>query len=75
MIEIGKIGKIISGDDKGWELKIVDDDENTGGFLVLTSKDFSNPQAEAYDAWVDSKQSLEKYFKESNWIIEWNQKT
>jgi hypothetical protein len=71
MIEIGKIGKISAGDNKGWQLKVINDEKNTGGYLVVISRDFSNPQAEAYDDWVDSLESLKQYFEESKWVVEW----
>ncbi|GMR07394.1 MAG: hypothetical protein BMS9Abin26_0397 [Gammaproteobacteria bacterium] len=72
MPEIGKIGVIKSGANKDWQLQIIDDNDNTGGYLILISKDFSNPKVEGFDDWVDSEDSLNKYFIESNWLIEWS---
>ena len=70
-IEIGKTGKITSGDDTGHQIKIIDDSENTGGFLILSSKDFNDPNEPAFDDWVAGKNELEDYFEESNWVISW----
>ncbi len=69
-IKIDTIGKITSGDECGWYVKVLDDSENTGGFIVLTSEriDFSN----AFDSWVESLDALQSYFEESQWTVKWN---
>ncbi len=69
-IKIDVVGKIISGDDKGRFVKIQNDSQNTGGFLVLisTKQDFSE---KGYDDWVESYDSLQKYFNESSWNVNW----
>lgn len=66
---IGKIGKIVAGDEVGRFVKIVDDSKNTGGFLILTADDvqFHN----GYDNWVEDEISLNRYFQESGWLVEW----
>ena len=71
MIEIDKIGIIISGDELGNQIKIIDDRESTGGYLILTGKELSNLNVEAFDNWVSSKHELNEYFKESHWKINW----
>lgn len=70
-IEIGKIGRIVEGDDKGQYIRIVDDAENTGGFLILISS--TNTFEEGFDSWVENLDSLQGFFEESNWLIEWIQ--
>ena len=71
-IEIGKTGKILSGQEVGRFVKVVDDNQNTGDYLILTSDDaqfrggFKN-----YDGWVESLKNLEGFFHEANWSIEW----
>ncbi len=71
VIEIGKIGLIESGDDEGSQVKVLDDSESTGGFLILTGKNLSDPNSEAFDSWVENIEELHGYFKESNWVIKW----
>ncbi|MFD2177703.1 hypothetical protein [Veronia pacifica] len=71
MIEIGKVGVIESGDDVGFQVKVIDDSESTGGLLILTGKNLSDPNVEAFDSWVSNEEELECYFEESNWIIKW----
>ena len=73
MIEIGKIGVIEQGDDKGCQIKVLDDQDSTGGFLIITGKNLNDPNEEAFDDWVGSEKELEGYFKESNWVIRWLQ--
>jgi hypothetical protein len=68
-IQINKIGKIILGDDKNSFVKIIDDGENTGGYLILTSKTIFF--TDCFDDWVENFESLKKYFEESNWEIHW----
>lgn len=71
MIVIGKVGEIASGDDAGYQIKVVDDSSSTGGFLILTGKDLNNSNIEAFDSWVASRTELESYFVEANWVVAW----
>ena len=71
MIEIGKIGIIESGDEAGFHVQVIDDSESTGGYLILTGKNLSDPNTEAFDSWVANEQELESYFNESKWQIKW----
>jgi hypothetical protein len=68
-IKIGTTGRIRKGDDVGSFVKILDDASNTGGYLIIISADKNFN--EGYDDWVENKASLEKYFLESNWEIDW----
>lgn len=71
MIKIGKIGIIESGDDSGFQVKVIDDSENTGGFFILTGINISNQSLEVFDSWVANKEELAGYFRESSWVIKW----
>ena len=68
-IPISKVGKILSGSEVGSFVKVVDDRENTGGYLILTSA--SGEFKTGFNEWVDSPTALIKYFEESQWEIEW----
>ena len=68
-IYIGRIGRILEGDETGWMLQVIDDAENTGGFLVVTWHD--DIEGSGYDGWVEDYESLEQYFEDSHWVIEW----
>ena len=71
-IEVGRVGIIKSGDDAGWQVKVLDDSSDSGGFLILISKEFNNPKSEGYDSWVNSYDEVISYFIESNWVIDWD---
>lgn len=68
-IPIGRTGKILAGDDAGWYVQVVDDTADTGGFLILTS--MKPDMSGAFDNWVEDLDSLDRYFEESKWQIEW----
>lgn len=68
-IKIDKVGQILSGDDSGYFVKILDDSENTGGYLVLVSE--SKLFDTGHDDWVQDIKSLRGYFDESSWTIDW----
>lgn len=68
-IRINTLGRIIAGEDLGQYLKIIDDSENTGGFIILTSTntEFSS----CFDSWVANQSDLETFINESGWKIQW----
>ncbi|WP_445366522.1 hypothetical protein ACH5Y9_14305 [Methylomonas sp. BW4-1] len=68
-IKTGTLGKIESGDETGAFIKIIDDSQNTGGFIIVTS---SSPELKnGFDNWVKDKNTLDQYFQESGWVITW----
>mgnify|MGYP000233079536 FL=1 len=69
-IEINKTGKIIKGDYFGWSVRILNDKDYTGGFLVLLISPF-NPQ-DSYDHWVSDARELNAWFAAQGWEIDWN---
>lgn len=58
VIEIGKLGVIERGDDLGFQVKVLDDTENTGGFLIITGKNLNDKSTESFDDWVGSNEDL-----------------
>lgn len=68
-IEIGITGKILEGEEQGYFVKVIDDSDDTGGYLILTcdEKTFSS----GFDGWVKNWEDLEGYFEGANWKIEW----
>ncbi|MBL3558394.1 hypothetical protein JK643_18565 [Marinobacter sp. JB05H06] len=71
-IRVGKIGVVLAGENIGWQIRVEDDSVNTGGYLVLTSRDFTDPHAEAFDDWVEDEGALQEYFRESGWVVKWH---
>ena len=53
-----------------WFIIIKDDNENTGGFLVIQSPniDFAG---DGYDNWFETFQEAEQYIQYNNLNIEW----
>lgn len=70
-IKINKKGKILEGDNKHWFVIIKEDFENTGGYLILISKNLEFKGNDGSDYWVENYNSLRAFFDESNWKIEW----
>ena len=70
-IKIGEIGKIVAGDEQGCYVKVLDDTISTGGFLILTAT--APDMQDGFDDWVESREKLQRFFEESEWIIEWLQ--
>ncbi|MDD5330546.1 MAG: hypothetical protein PHX38_11100 [Sulfuricella sp.] len=68
-IRIGEIGRILAGEESGNYVKVLDDTENTGGYLILTAPAID--MRHGYDNWVESKDALARYFEESGWTTEW----
>lgn len=68
-MKINKIGKIQDGEMQGWYIKLIDDTENTGGYLLLQSEqeDF---KGNGYDDWfIDLEEA--RHYIESKFLIEW----
>lgn len=70
MIKIDIVGKVLNGFDIDKYIKIVDDGENSDGFLVFISEEKS--MTNCFDDWVENMEMLKKYFEESGWMIEWS---
>ena len=54
-------------------IKIIDDQENTCGFLILLYSNDKFLPFNSYDDWVENLEILKEYLQESNWIIKWSQ--
>lgn len=66
---IGTVGRILAGKEVGRYVKILDDAEGTGGYLILTS-DHSDFRT-GFDNWVADKEDLASYMRDAGWKIEW----
>ncbi|MFJ1645775.1 hypothetical protein [Streptomyces sp. NPDC088258] len=72
MIEIGKIGRISSGDDSGKFVKIQELHDDPPSFLILMAYD-SEFKNGCGDYWVEDYDSLKGFFTESQWEIQWTE--
>ena len=68
--KIGKKGRIRNGKYAGFFVRIEDDSQNTGGYLILRWQDVPSV---GYDHWVENLADLEQYMNEAGWDIEWLQ--
>ncbi len=64
------IGLILEGQEAGRFVQIVDDSQNTGGYLSYTYADATRGP-EAFDAWVETLADVHGYFRESGWRVDW----
>ena len=71
-MKIGVIGKIIEGNLCGWFVLIKEDFEESGGYLILISKDPNmSKYAEGYDYWAEDKSTLLDMLAAFKWKIQW----
>ena len=71
IIKINVIGKILEGDNESWYVLVQEDFKNTGGYLILISKDPDFASTEGCDYWVEKFCNLRGFFEESKWKVHW----
>jgi len=69
MVPVGKLGQITRGADINKFVRILNDPENTGGFVILVST--SNRFIESTADLVNDRTALETYFAEADWDVKW----
>jgi hypothetical protein len=69
-LRLDTLGRITNGTEAGRVVEVVDDAENTGGFLIFTYADL-NRSPEVFDSWVASIVDVELYFDDAGWEIDW----
>jgi hypothetical protein len=69
-LRIGSLGLIVTGREEGRWVEVIDDHEDSGGYLVLTYSD-SDRSPDVFDAWVESIIDVDRYFDECEWEIRW----
>jgi hypothetical protein len=76
-IKVGITGEIVNSSHSGHRVRVVDDTENTGGFLIFEWWPGSGGpnEDEAFDNWVVDRSALERYFHESAWQVHWHTAT
>ena len=72
MIEFKKVGKILKGDDVGQFIRVEHDPDDTGGFYIYQSTIIDFSSSDTFDSWVETRDDLDSFFKESKWVIDWN---
>jgi hypothetical protein len=69
-IQIGRPGRIISGLESGRYVKVVNDADSSGGYIIITSSDVDFNE-DGFDAWVEDERQLMKFFEEADWDVNW----
>ncbi|WP_344632911.1 hypothetical protein [Streptomyces glaucosporus] len=70
MIEVGRVGRISSGDHSGKFVKVRELPDDPPSFLVLLAHDRGFRRGYG-DYWVEDRASLEQFFAEGSWVVEW----
>jgi hypothetical protein len=70
VVPIGEIGRIRSGKDEGCFVQVLDDDEESGGYVIHTAADPTFTE-HAYDNWVENAVMVEQFFEEAGWDVDW----
>lgn len=72
-IPLGVEGCIVNSAHVGHAVRVEDDREKTGGFVVYEWWTGSNGPNDdgSFDSWVENEGSLESFFAESNWAVKW----
>lgn len=73
MVRIDSVGDVVNSARAGHKIRVVDDSNATGGFVIYEWWDGSSgPNAEgAFDSWVPDKSSLHQFFTEAGWSVGW----
>ncbi|MFI5663545.1 hypothetical protein [Streptomyces sp. NPDC051684] len=71
MVEVEKLGRIASGDEQGRYVYVKELPDEPPSYLVLTAAD-PDLKADGGDEWVEDFSSLEQFFGEGRWLVEWN---
>lgn len=69
-VRVGQVGRIESGEEQGRYVRVEDDTAESGGFLILTAADVAMSDDVA-DSWVESREDVDAFFVESNWVVAW----
>lgn len=70
MIKIGKVGRIVSGDDAGKFVRVDELPDSPPSYLILLAEDQDFKRG-CGDYWVEDFPSLEEFFTEGQWTVEW----
>ena len=72
-IKLDTFGKIIEGDDSGGFVKIEKVPESrTGAFYIFQCSERTFTSQPVYDAWVEDMESLNQFFLDSKWKVDWD---
>lgn len=70
LIRIGKIGRIVSGDETGKFVRVDELPDSAPSYLILLADDQEFKRGRG-DYWVEDFLSLEQFFIEGKLVVEW----
>lgn len=72
-VPYGVVGAIQNSEKPGHRVKVVDDTDNTGGYVILEWWNGSEGPNDggAFDSWVENHAWLKRFVEEAGWEIEW----
>jgi len=72
-IPLEVVGAIVNSGKAFHCVMVSSDEPDTGGFIILEWWPGSNGPNEhcGFDAWVSDELALHRYFRESDWQVEW----
>ena len=75
-IPIGLPGHVTNSEQLGHFVRVDDDRDETGGFLIFEWWEGSDGLDEngAFDSWVETRTDLDAYFQNAGWRIVWTQR-
>lgn len=68
-VKLDTIGEIISGDNAGWFIKVINTTKNADSYSILLSDNQSFD--EVFNDYVATTKLLKRYFEKSQWRIKW----
>jgi hypothetical protein len=73
-IPIGVQGRVMNTPQPGLTVRVENDSEDTGGFLIYQWWHGSQGpnQHGAFDDWVESVEGVEKFFAQKGWSVNWD---
>ncbi|MGW3157551.1 hypothetical protein [Streptomyces sp. NPDC001089] len=71
MIRLETLGRITSGEEQGRYVYIRELADDPPSYLVLTAAD-PDLKVAGGDEWVEDFASLEQFFEEGGWVVEWS---
>lgn len=72
-IEIGRVGRIVGGDECGRFVRVQELGDSPPSYLVLLAHDAAFTRG-CGDDWVEDRGALSQYFAEARWVVEWEEK-
>lgn len=67
---LGTLGEIVEGEEAGRFIEVLDDRNNSDGYLICTYADDQRCH-EPLVSWVATYDEVNAVFFESNWTVEW----